>query len=205
MGQRSKVCFNPLTMSKLFFFLLVSIGSYAQSEPAKDVVRIQGIDLLSNESFDLESFSAKNSRGSKGYVLVFLSALCPCSNSHVSEVKTLYQDFKSFQFIGVHSNQDEAPDISMKYFKSIQMPFPILADANARLADEFKAYKTPHAFVLSPKGKVLYQGGVTSSALADQADKHFLREALQDLDAGKNVRMVRGRTLGCVISRSKSE
>ncbi len=137
----------------------------------------------------------------KGLVVVFLSAVCPCSNSHLNELKTLSREFPQFNFVGVHSNVDEGKDLTERYFANVNLPFPIVQDSGARIANEFKALKTPHAFVILQDGAVAYEGGVSSSRNFDSADQKFLREALSDLAADKKVRTPEGRTLGCVISR----
>ncbi len=138
----------------------------------------------------------------KGLVVVFLSALCPCSHSHIIELKQLTHDFPEFEFVGVHSNTDETKDITIKYFRAAELTFPVIQDFGAKLADQFKAYKTPHAFVLFNDGRVAYQGGVSSSQHFDMNTKRkYLREALEDISADRKVKTPEARTLGCVISR----
>jgi len=155
---------------------------------------ISGTALLTGKALEV-------SPGKIGTVMVFLSSNCPCSNSHVPLLKKVAEDFKDFSFVAVHSNSDEPLEKSKPYFKAAQLPFPVLQDHNAKLADEYRALKTPHVFVLSPAGKVLYRGGVTSSATAAPTDTQFLREALSDITEGKPLRRSEGRTLGCVIAR----
>lgn len=138
----------------------------------------------------------------KGLVVVFLSAVCPCSNSHLVELKKLKSEFPDFDFVGIHSNTDEDKDLTSAYFKTANLPFPVIQDSGAKLADEFKALKTPHVFVVLKDGTTAYQGGVSSSRhFDDKADRKYLREALSDLAAGRKVNTPEGRTLGCVISR----
>lgn len=110
-------------------------------------------------------------------------------------------DFKDFSFVGIHSNADETVNEAKTYFSAAQLPFPVLQDAQSKFADEYKALKTPHAFVLSPDGKILYKGGVTSSASGSASDKQYLRNALTNLVDGKAVELAQTRTLGCVIER----
>lgn len=141
--------------------------------------------------------------GKQGTVVVFLSARCPCSHSHIRLLSQLAMDFKDFNFVGVHSNADEPPSLSRPYFQNARLPFPVIEDADGRLADQFKALKTPHAFVVSLAGETLYKGGVTSSNEANLADRHYLQEALKDINLGIPVKTAEGRTLGCLISRSK--
>lgn len=137
----------------------------------------------------------------KGLVVVFLSAKCPCSNSHIQELKNLVNEHKDFSFIAVHSNSDESPDLAKTYFASVHLPFPVVQDFNSKWADLFGANKTPHAFVVTPSGQIVYQGGVTSSNNAPTADQRYLHEALEDVSKGRAVKTPLGRTLGCAITR----
>lgn len=144
------------------------------------------------------------SKGSKGTVVVFLSAKCPCSNSHVNEVKALSEKYKEFKFVGVHSNVDEDVEMTKKYFALYALPFPVIQDEKAVIADSFKALKTPHAYVVSPEGEILFQGGVTDSANGSDAKIHYLANALEDLQQSRKVKTAQVRTLGCVILREKN-
>lgn len=140
---------------------------------------------------------------SKGLVVVFVSSKCPCSDSHIEELKELAKAFPDFEFVGIHSNMDEDFEVSKSYFEAKKLPFPVIQDHKAKIADDFKAFKTPHAFILKLSGEIVYQGGVTNSAQFSRSNKKFLREALQDIAADRTVEIPEGRTLGCVIARSK--
>lgn len=134
-------------------------------------------------------------------VIVFLSAKCPCSNSHIKELNELSKKYPAFEFVGIHSNADEKLQESQKYFTQSHMEFPVVEDSKQKIAEEFKALKTPHVFILNSKLELLYQGGVTDSSDAAQAKKHFLAEVLEDLSQSKETRYAKTRALGCMISR----
>lgn len=134
-------------------------------------------------------------------VLVFISSKCPCSMSHIPELRSLALEFSDVQFVGIHSNFDESLEIAHPYFKSADLSFPILRDEGMKLADHFKAAKTPHAFVIGPDGQVLFQGGVSDSSKFPQADRKYLREALEDLKNQIPIRTKVARALGCAITR----
>jgi peroxiredoxin len=140
----------------------------------------------------------------KAIVVVFLSAKCPCSNSHIEELIKLNDDFPDFSFVGIHSNMDEPDSQSQEYFKKLKLPFPVMQDLEAKYADQFAAFKTPHSFILNSKGEILYQGGVSNSHDIKKSDKLFLREALEDITKGQKIRNPEGRTLGCFIVRKKN-
>ncbi|MGZ3727957.1 MAG: redoxin domain-containing protein [Bdellovibrionota bacterium] len=155
---------------------------------------ISGQDLLQGRALTVES-------GKRGTVVVFLSVKCPCSNSHLARIRQLVKDYPAFAFVLVHSNSDEPAADAAAYFRKADLGAPVLQDEKSRLADQFKALKTPHAFVLSPSGEILYRGGVTNSANGETADRQILRSALEDLTSGKAVQTPASRTLGCVIAR----
>lgn len=144
------------------------------------------------------------SKSKKGLVVVFLSSVCPCSNSHVKELIQLQKEFKEFDFIGIHSNQDEKMDEAKKYFTSLDLDFLIIQDENASIADHFKAQKTPHAFIINPKNEIIYQGGVSSSNRFEKAEHFYLREALTNLKNNKEIQQAQTRALGCYINREKN-
>lgn len=156
---------------------------------------LQGTNLLGTTEI--------TSDANKTTVLVFLSSICPCSNSHVEELKRLKNDFPDVEFIGVHSNADEDLVSAKEYFSEKKLNFPLIEDDTSKLANQFKALRTPHAFVINTTGETLYQGGVTSSSSFDEKNQNYLREALTDLREGKKIRTTSSRPLGCMIARAK--
>lgn len=175
-------------MKTLLFAFLFSLTISAHAGAVK------GMDLLSGDTVEIKP-------GKEGAVVVFLSAKCPCSASHVEEIKSMAREFTAYQFIGVHSNSNEGKDLSRGYFKTVNLGFPILQDTDGSIAAEYRALKTPHAFLVSKDGKTLYKGGITDSKDCSESGRNFLREALQDVSQNKPVRTKEARTLGCAIAR----
>jgi peroxiredoxin len=159
----------------------------------------QGTDLLTRRSIEFPK------SGTRASVLVFLSARCPCSNGHEQALKKLYSEFSKsgFEFVGIHSNQNETPDETLKHFRQSSLPFPVVEDPDAKIANELKALKTPHVFVMK-EGESLFEGGVDDTASGTDSKKQFLRDALTEINSGKPVTEKRVRVLGCAIKRSKS-
>lgn len=157
---------------------------------------ISGHNLIDNTLFTYKVADAP-----KGLVIVFLSAKCPCSNSHIETLNKLSTDFKDFQFLAVHSNFDESKEITHNYFKNIGLKFPAIHDVKSTLANELKANKTPHAYVIGKDYEILYRGGVTDSSNAANAKIFYLKNALEELQAGKKITTNETRVLGCMISR----
>lgn len=157
---------------------------------------IAGVDLRTGKSVSVDPKKA-----SLGTVVVFLSAKCPCSISHEPSLARLSGDFPGFQFVGVHSNAEEELVPSTFHFQQSPIGFPVVRDRELRLANAFGAFKTPHAFVVSPSGECVFQGGVDNSRDAGRATGFYLKAALESVSRGEVPAVKLARTLGCVIKR----
>ena len=184
-------------MSHWSNFIPLIVWLSLQNVQAALPAKLNAIELLTQKKISIETATASK----KGNVFIFMSAKCPCSDSHVPIIKKLVQQYPEFEFYAVHSNLDEDSKSTLEYFKRQNLPLKIIQDTNTQFADAFKAYKTPHAFVIGKNREILYQGGVTNSSHADRANRFYLRDALEDLHSNLEVRNKEGRTLGCVIMR----
>lgn len=179
-------------MKKLVLLIfLMSLQCFAQSLPS-----INATDLISGKTLQHNWSESR-----KGSVIVFLSSSCPCSHAHIGHLIDLAKTFPDLNFIGVHSNANESFADSEKYFKSLNLPFPVIQDNSSEWADRLKAYRTPHAFVVTTEGDLAYQGGVTSSADPKNADSYYLKVTLKKFLAGERIESSRTRVLGCQIAR----
>jgi hypothetical protein len=184
---------NIFTTLFIAIFLLLGHITYAKEH------------LLSGLQYpDLTPFQWNYENAKEASVILFLSTKCPCSNSHIPHLTELQKKFSSFSFFVVHSNFDETPEQGKEYFSKNHFSFPVLRDQKNFMADQLKALKTPHAFIISKSGDILYQGGVSSSSDAKRAETFYLQEALQDLTEKKNIRRPSTRTLGCALPRTHS-
>jgi peroxiredoxin len=186
--------FAVILIAAIFGFSAVAAAGENMMAP---VTVISGQDLISGKMISVNTAQSKLAT-----VVVFVSSECPCSGSHEELLKKMASDYKNVQFIGVHSNADEPQAKAAAHFKKSQFNFGVIQDEHDKLADAFKAYKTPHAFVIMPNGEIVYAGGVTDTHDAPKAKIQFLRDALDDIKSGHKPRISEGRTLGCAISRS---
>jgi hypothetical protein len=142
------------------------------------------------------------------WAIVFLSSRCPCSQAHQERLAELARFFSSSErprrigFIGINANQDEPLAEARTYFENQQLPFPVYRDAGMKWLELFPALKTPHVFIIDrEKSEILYQGGVDDSSHPKTSSTFYLRDAFDDIEAGRNIRAPKTRALGCQISR----
>jgi hypothetical protein len=182
-----------ILVALLFVRLIVPVDAYAAD--SKVPSQVAGENLVDKKSYTATIDPAKT------YAFVFLSAVCPCSNSHLTELKNLVNEYPNVVLIGVHSNVDEDLAKSEAYFAAHSLNFPVVQDKDNALADQLGAFKTPHAFVVSG-GKIVYRGGVSDHQTFAPDARKYLREALEDLKQNRPVKTATARTLGCAIPRS---
>ncbi|MBC7690623.1 MAG: redoxin domain-containing protein [Methylotenera sp.] len=186
----------------------VILWAFSSAGPATALAavptQVSGADVLTGRTIETRTTDSQ-----KGTVVVFLSANCPCSASHEIVLKTLFKEYSSqgFRFIGVHSNTDEsstaeAIERTRSHFTESALPFPIIQDVSAKIANDWSALKTPHVFVVNPQGELLYQGGVDDSHSSADAKKKYLKEALSAIQSGKKPEVALTRSLGCAIKRN---
>ncbi len=212
----------------LSIFLQIEATAFAFSEKVSE--KILGLDAVTGKSVELslKGILASNGNSLKSKVtseiaanqvaaeenkktkathlatvVVFLSTRCPCSASHQAALNDLRREFepKGFQFVGIHSNANESWEEARQYFEKSGLSFPVVHDPKSRIADEYEAFKTPHAYVVNPELKVLFQGGVDDSKLVVHATKFYLKEALGAIAQGLTPEKQQVRVVGCEIAR----
>lgn len=185
-----------VTLASMLFGWGVAAGAADGAFTARDVFSARDLDSGAPVSIRLREARL-------GTVIVFLSAECPCSAAHEEALRALSLTYapKGFRFVALHANQNESIASARAYFGKAKLPFPVLQDTNAEIADRLGALKTPHAFVFDAGGEMVFQGGVDDSHDAKRAHVQYLKKALQALESGQKPEPARARALGCVIQR----
>lgn len=186
-----KLRFPLLSLSKVAIATLSVVSGALLSAPAK-AATWSGLDLRSGKKTDLTV------KSDQWTAVVFLSPTCPCSNSHVSALEELAKANPSIQFVGIHSNSSDTT-VASTYFKAKKLSFPVLQDDGGHWASQYKALRTPHAYLISPDGKTVFQGGVTDSSDCSRSTRNYLREAIADTTNQRPVKTPLARALGCPI------
>ena len=126
----------------------------------------------------------------------FLSPSCPLSVRYVSEAGRIFADYSSRRVVVFAIAGADA--------SALDLPFPVLVDANHSLARQTGASVTPQAIVLGG-GRVLYRGRIDDRTIElgksrPQATRQDLRQALDEILAGKPVTAPETKAVGCAIS-----
>jgi peroxiredoxin len=87
-------------------------------------------------------------------------------------------------------------------------PTAVLLDPQSKIARAYGATVTPHMYIVDASGVLVYKGGIDSIPSADTADipkaKQYVRVALDQLLAGKQVAEASTRPYGCSLKYGRN-
>jgi peroxiredoxin len=145
--------------------------------------------------------------GEKGTLVVFTCNQCPWAKlweKRVSEIGNAALE-AGLGVVAINSND---PSVNAgdgfaemkKRAKALKLKFPYVVDATSDVARAFGATRTPEAFVFGADGKLVYHGTVDDSPKDVAAIKKFwLRDAVNEVAAGKPVTTAETKAFGCTI------
>jgi peroxiredoxin len=139
-------------------------------------------------------------------VLIFSSNRCPTAKAYGERMNELQARYgpRGVQLIAINSNDPHLyPEES--YARMVETAteqgysFPYLWDEGQRVARAYGPTRTFHVFVLDRERRLRYEGRFDDARLPGRVTSHDLANALDDLLAGRPVRVERTRPFGCSL------
>lgn len=179
-------------MNRIIFFFILFFTTNTWS----NVNLITGRSVIQKKAVEINLIDSKNY-----HVVIFISKDCPCSKGNLDYLNKLSQKFNQFKFIAIHAKKDTSDNLIEEYLKDKKLNFDVINDNNLINTNHFSALKTPHAFIVSPTGEVIYNGGITNSTFPENAKKLYLEDNLNLISQNKEIEYKETKTLGCYIVR----
>ncbi len=139
-------------------------------------------------------------------VLVFSSNRCPTAKAYAERMNALQREYgpRGVQLLAVNSNDphlypDEDYARMVERAAEDRYAFPYVVDEGQQVAKAYGARCTFHVFVLDRGRRLRYEGRFDDSRLAARVTSHDLRNALDDLLAGREVGVATTRPFGCSL------
>ena len=156
---------------------------------------------------DGATHSLEDYAGKKAVVVVFTCNHCPAAVAYEDRLVELQSDYagKGVQLVAINPNEDEGhPTDSFEHMvqraKDKGYNFPYLRDETQEIAKAYGAVRTPEVFLLGPDRTLVYHGRIDDNADNPAAVKrHDLREALDEVLAGKPVTVPDTPPVGCTV------
>jgi peroxiredoxin len=202
-------------MKKLLLLFLVGCLAIAASPinvgyQVGDTVTDFKLKNVDGKMISLADFSS-----AKGFIVIFDCNTCPMSRAYNSRIIELNKKYASQGFPVVLINPNSAEVVAEESFGAMQKhakehgyDFPYLYDESQDVVRKFNPTNTPHTFVLSKTSsglKVAYIGAIDNNSRdGSKADKHFVEEAVNELLAGKPVKVTKTKAIGCTVKWKNS-
>jgi hypothetical protein len=140
---------------------------------------------------------------SKLTVVVFYADHCPCFRSHEERLRELGRDYGPRGVRVLVVDSEVSASVERDALAATERGLPAIAlDPGAKLADALEAEYATYTVVFDATGRVRYRGGIDSDKNRLNADAQpFVREALDDLLAGREPRRSEGKALGCALQK----
>jgi peroxiredoxin len=168
-----------------------TIGSTVENFKLSD---INGVEKSYNEL-----------KGTKGTIVIFLSAQCPVVKGYNERLNAIVADYqaKGINFIGLNSNSTEGLDW-VKSHAEENYKFPMLIDKDNIIADKWGATATPEIYFFDKDGKLAYHGAIDNDRKGETITTKFLRTALDEYLGGKAITNNKTKAFGCTIKRKNA-
>jgi len=143
------------------------------------------------------------SEGQKATVIMFIATRCPVSNAYNDRMETLASRYgkKHVKFVGINANTTEPTAEVASHAKDHNFTFPVLKDADDKVANLYNAHVTPETFVIDSTGTIVYHGRIDNSMDPSNVATNDLAAALDEVVAGKAVTKPETKAVGCSIKR----
>src|SRR5688572_16259588 len=149
---------------------------------------------------------AKSLKENDAAIVIFVATKCPYSNAYNERYNDMIATFKKkapkkVAFLAINSNMTEPMEEVKAHAAEKKFTFPVLKDDNYKVADLYSAEKTPEAFLVGKNGKVLYHGRIDDDSEGKNIKSRDLMAAIDQVLAGKEVKVKETRSFGCSIKR----
>jgi peroxiredoxin len=114
---------------------------------------------------------------------------------------------KNVVWLAINSNapgkQGHGKDANTKGKADFGMTYPILVDEDGKVGRMYDAKRTPHMFVIDPKGTLVYAGAIDSTKGGEpepgETVSNYVELALAEVAAGKPVTTASTEAFGCTV------
>ena len=159
---------------------------------------------ISNEDISMRDAVRKN-----GLLVMFTCNTCPYVVKNQQRTRDIcaYALKNNIGVILLNSNEDargsgDSFGAMQQYAKDQNYQWYYVVDKNNAVADAFGANKTPENFLFDKNMKLVYHGAIDDNPTdATSVARQHLKEAINELLAGKEIAVKESRSVGCTIKR----
>ena len=199
-------------MKKIFFaltgFAIVTIMAFKSGEPLQIGSAMPKADVKLKDISGKE-IAMQDAKKDKGLLVMFSCNTCPYVIKNQQRTLAIgeYAQKMNVGVILLNSNEalrgdDDSYDAMKAYAKTQNYKWNYVVDKNNEVADAFGANRTPECFLFDKNLKLVYHGAIDDNPSdASAVGKQHLKNAIDELTAGKEITVKESRSVGCSIKR----
>ena len=158
-----------------------------------------------------EEISMNDAKRKNGLLVMFTCNTCPyvIKNQKRTNAISKYALENNIGIILLNSNEgarsgSESLEAMQTYAKNQNYKWYYAVDKDHEIADAFGANRTPENFLFDKDLKLVYHGAIDDNPSDDSnITRQHLKEAMDNLLAGKDIVVKESRSVGCSIKRKK--
>ena len=158
-----------------------------------------------------EEISMNDAKRKNGLLVMFTCNTCPyvIKNQQRTNAISKYALESNIGIILLNSNEgarsgSESLEAMQTYAKNQNYKWYYAVDKDHEIADAFGANRTPENFLFDKDLKLVYHGAIDDNPSDDSnITRQHLKEAMDNLLAGKDIVIKESRSVGCSIKRKK--
>lgn len=162
------------------------------------------------ENVDGKQVSLSNYPDAKGFIIIFTCNHCPFAKLYPQRFNEMNSKYKvlGVPLIAISSTDtisyEEDTFIKMRQKSNKEhFNFPYLFDGTQVVAKDFKAQKTPHAYVIwkvNGNWVVKYNGAIDDNGMdSKKVENHYVSNAVDALLNNKEIKVKDTKSIGCQI------
>ena len=156
-----------------------------------------------------KEIAMKDAKKDNGVLVMFSCNTCPyvIKNQQRTLEVAQYAQKMNVGVIILNSNEalrtnEDSYDAMKDYAKEQGYKWNYVVDENNEIADAFGANRTPECFLFDKSLKLAYHGAIDDNPSdASSVTRHHLKNAIDELVAGKDISVKESRSVGCTIKR----
>jgi len=197
----------------LAFFFFAAVGRAADMQPSTLALGASAPDF-NLPGVDGRNYSLRDFSSAKVLVVIFTCNHCPTAQYYESRLKQFVTDYndKGVALVAIMPNDPKSvrldelgwTDLSDSFAemkiraRDHQFNFPYLYDGDTEAVSRaYGPVATPHIFVFDQQRKLRYAGAIDDSERVQHVTKHYLRDAVDALLAGKEPPVSSTKVVGC--------
>jgi len=149
----------------------------------------------------------------KTVVLEWFNPDCPFIKKHHKSARTMNETYAKVQehdvvWLAINSGaprrEGAGLERNQKAHAAYEMPFPVLLDEAGKVGRAYGAKTTPHMFVITSEGSVVYNGAIDDNrSPGTLGEINYVAQALQAVLSGAAVEQPQTKPYGCSVKYGK--